>query len=476
MNNRREKQSTLEQINAQYGQLQPQAVDVEEAVLGALILEEGAYTRIERLITPDSFYKDEHRKICQCIKELTDKHVPVDLLQVTQSLKDKGILDDVGGPARVTELTRRVSSAAHIESHARIIAQKFLQRQIIRVCSEAQSNAYDDMQDVDDVLQHLHSELNNLEIDISGSVLTPKDGMIKVIDRIKQNLMVTSGITGLPTGLSSFDNFTGGFQNSDLIIMAGERSQGKTSFLVTVLNYLGAIGVPSSLISFEMSFLQLLARMISQDTGIPAKRILSQQMEGREINVVESSTIKNMPIYIDDNCPNTLSGVISSIRYLNKKYGVRFFGIDYLQLMKIGGNSRMTQEQELGMMARELKNVAKELDVVIAALSQLNRGEKHGQEPTLGRLRGSGQIEDAADTIIFVHRPETYGVEYMDETNYVSSKNRALLIIAKGRNIGTDKFEVGFTGATGLFHEDTFNDDLYNPDAFHESGSGDGPF
>lgn len=447
----------------------PHAIDIEEIVLGALLLEESAFARIERIIQPKSFYKEEHQIICQAIKDISDKHIPIDIKIVTRHLVDHGLIDKVGGIMNVMGIVKNVASSGHLEFHARIIAQKFMQREIIRICHESQAKAFDDTLDIEDVLHHLHSGLNNLEVDISGSILTPKDGMNRIYDRIKQNMSSVSGVTGLPTGIKSFDMFTGGFQDSDFVIFAAERSQGKTSFLVTVLNCLGNLGIPSSLLSFEMSFIQLLARMISQETGISAKRILSQQLTNAEIAIIEQCDVKNMPIYIDDNCPNTLSGVIASIRYLNKKHGVKFFGIDYLQLMKIGGNSRMTQEQELGTMARELKNVAKELNVIVVALSQLNRGEKYGQEPTLGRLRGSGQIEDAADTIVFIHRPETYGIEYMDDSNYVSSSKKASLIIAKGRNIGTDKFIVGFTGATGRFYEDTFDDSLYNPDAFHES-------
>jgi len=463
--------STIEEINAQYGKLPPQAIEVEEVVLGALMLEEDAYTKIERIIQPQSFYKEEHRKICQAVKELTDKHVPIDIMQVTQYLKDNSLLDKVGGPAYILGLTKNVASAAHIEFHARIIAQKFMQREIIRITSETQTKAYDDSEDIEDVLQHLHSGLNGLEVDISGSILTPKDGMEKLFDRIKQNLNSVSGITGLPTGIASLDRFTGGFQETDLVILAGERSQGKTSALITFLNHLGNTGTPSSLLSLEMSYTQLLARMVSQETGISAKNILNKQLSNTEITIIEKCSVWDMPVFIDDNCPNTLSGVIASIRYMNKKHGVKFFGIDYLQLMKVGGNVKMNQEEMLGTMARELKNIAKELNVVVVALSQLNRGEKYGQEPTLGRLRGSGQIEDAADTIIFVHRPETYGVEYLDEVNYVSSSGMAVLIVAKGRSIGVDRFNVKFTAATGRFHEDSLDDFNYNPDAFHESSN-----
>jgi replicative DNA helicase len=464
----RKAKSTIEEINAQYGKLPPQAIELEEIVLGALMLEEYAFAKVERIIQPKSFYKEVHQKICQAIKDISDKHMPVDLALVTQYLKDNDLLEEVGGPAYIIQLTKQVASAAHVELHARIIAQKFMQREIIRVCSESQAKAYDDSLDIEDVLQHLHSGLNNIEVDISGSILTPKEGMEMIVDRIKKNLMSNSGVTGLPSGIRSLDNFTTGFQYTDLIILAAERSQGKTSLLITILNHLGSLGIPCSLISFEMSFIQLLARMISQETGVSAKRMLGQQLQNHEITLIEKCGVKDVPIYIDDDCPNSLSGVIASIRYLNKKYGVKLFGVDYLQLMKIGGNSKMTQEQELATMARELKNAAKELDVVIIALSQLNRSEKYGQEPTLGRIRGSGQVEDAADTIIFVHRPESYGIEYMDDTNYISSKGMATLIVAKGRSIGTDRFDIKFEEATGRFHEDSADDFNFNPDAFHE--------
>ena len=488
---RNQRNRTIEDINAQYGKLPPQAIEVEEAVLGALMIESDAYSKVSDLLTPDVFYKTEHQKICLIIKELQEEEKKIDVLQVTQRLKDKGELGDIGGPAYITRLIKQVVSAAHIDYHIRIIIQKYLQRELIRVGSEIQNKAYDDTIDVQDSIDFAKFSLNSLDTVSPRNITSMKEGMKKVYERITKNYTSNGSITGYPYGHRTIDEFTGGMQMTDLLILAAEPSQGKTAFLLDLFKNLAEENIPTGIKSLEMSSVQLVARITSQETGVVGKRILNHKLDNPEIAKIDHSfsKLENFPIYIDDTHSSSLSSVTSFIRFLFEKYGVRVFGVDYLQLITSPDKSG-NREEALAVITRTLKNLAKELDVFIILLSQLKRDpSQKDHRPTLSRLRGSGQIEEAADLVVFIYRPETYGIEYLDSDNYsyVTSENKAIIIFAKGRNIGTSEFVLSFNKSIGTFKEDeitmfanTEPDNLsdlnYNPDQFHESSSKDDPF
>jgi len=466
------KQVSVEEINAQYGKLPPQAVDIERAVLGAMILERDAYPLVASIIKPESFYKEEHQIICNAVKKIHDSTGHVDLMQVTQYLRDHGLLDSIGGPKYLMDITRNVASAAHIEFHASIVAQKFMKRELIRISQELQNKSYDDTIDVIEVVDFVRSNISNLEKEHTSGIKSFNDGVDEVYDRIKLNIESNKDITGYPIGIKSIDEFTSGFQTTDLVFVAAEPGQGKTSFLLTSLVNISKTGEPVSVISFEMPFLQLVARVISQETDIPVKRILHQQLINDEITRIDNvaDEVRTLPIAVSDTHTNSLTATVSLIRHLYEKEGIRVFGIDYIQLMDISGE-RTGREEKLGKIARTLKNLAKELDILIIILSQLSRAEnKQNHRPTLDRLRGSGQLEEAADIVIFIYRPEVYGEDYVYilETDMIPSENKALIDFAKGRNIGTEKFIINFNKSSGKFHESSSSFD-YDPDKFHDS-------
>lgn len=464
------KNTNIEQINAQYGRVPPQAVEVEEAVIGSFMLEADAYKRMSAYVSPASFYKDEHQKICQAIHEIADSGNDVDLLQVTQKLKDKDELNEVGGPGYVTGLTSSVASAANLEFHVKIIAQKHIQRELIRISQETQNFAYDDSRDVQDTLEELRDKLHKIEGTGAIIAVQPEEAINDIYDRIKKNLESTSDITGAPTGLSELDLFMGGLQLSDFTIIAGEPGQGKTSLLITIGRSLSLNMFKFGMISLEMPPIQIYTKFLSQETGIPGKRILNSKLENNEIRMIDDVKEKfiNMDLYVDPSHSNTLNSVVASIRHMHRKYGVCHFGVDYIQRMATE-SKRSTTEEMLGTIAKTFKNLCKELNIHIVALSQLSKDDRKDHYPTMSRLRGSGQLQEAPDNIIFVYRPEEYGIDFINEE--IPSQNKAQIILAKGRNVGTFEMIADFENQTGIFKNQTsFDDFAYNPDQFTEPG------
>jgi len=467
----------IEDINAIYGKIPPQAIEVEEAVLGALMLEAEAYGRISTILKTESFYKEEHKKIFEVIKWLADNERAIDLLQVTQRIKDISQFEEIGGPEYITRLTNKVAAATNIEYHARIIEQKFIQREIIRISHEASNKAYDESIDVSDVINWASIQYGNIQSSPSSLIKTTEDLIPEIYNKIKENLELKRNTTGFPTGIQPYDEFTGGLQLTDLTIIAADSGQGKTSLLITFINNITKTNTPFSIMSLEMIGMQIITRVISQETNIPGKRILNKKLENHEIaqidDVIEET--KQKKIFIDESSNKTLDSILSNIRYLYIKYGIQLFGIDYIQLISVS-NNKIIREEKLALIARSLKNICKELNIHILALSQLSRDSTStNKRPTMSRLRGSGQIEEAADNIILIYRPEEFGIDYFD--NEEPAQGKAELILAKGRNVGTSSFIIRFNKETGrFFHEslDYINDPVEqnlfnNPDAFIES-------
>ena len=458
---------SVEQINAQYGKLPPQAIEVEEAVIGALIIESEAYPKVASILSNLSFYKDDHQKIFIRIKELHDAGRPIDMMQVVQSLKNNEELDLIGGPAYIAELVRNVSSAGHIEHWAKIIQQKFIQRELIRVSVEIQSSAYDDSLDVTEIIESASNKIADLFVTPETNIQTVKELLVSMHERIKLNYFSDNGITGFATGIPKLDKHTGGFQKTDFTIIAAETGQGKTSFAITITNNTTSLGNPVGFISIEMPAVQLIIKITSQETGISSGDIFKTKLSDKDIGIIESMDKKTETklLYIDDKS-KTLDSIVNSIRYIHRKFGVELFFIDYIQLIVIDG---LSQEDRLAKVSRTLANLAKELVINITALSQLKRsvGGSINHQPSIDRLRGSGQIEEAAVNIILIWRPEEYGVEYFDDDGYISTEGKALIDFAKGRNIGTDKFIIQFIKDVGLFIENKPNDE-YSPNEFIE--------
>ena len=446
--NNNKQNTTIDQINAQYGKLPPQAVDVEEAVLGALMLERDAYVSVADIIDTDSFYKDEHKKIFEAIKYLSTHEKPVDLLMVTQEMKNRNELDEVGGPLYITQLTSRVASAAHIEFHARIIAQKYIQRELIRVSSEIQTKAYDANMDVDDLIDFSETALFKVaEGNIKKETLPIKPILKEAAMLIEQASKREDGLSGVPTGFTALDRITSGWQKTDLIIIAARPAMGKTAFVLSMARNMAVEHKkPVGVFSLEMSSVQLANRLIAAETELGSEKIKNGRLEqwewenfNRKLKVLEDA-----PMFIDDTPALSIFEFRAKCRRLKMQHDIGVVIVDYLQLMTAGDAGRGSREQEVSMISRSLKAIAKELDIPILALSQLSRAveSREGRRPQLSDLRESGAIEQDADLVLFIHRPEYYGIT--EDENGNSLLGVAEIIIAKHRNGSVGDVQLAF--------------------------------
>lgn len=435
---KRNTKATIEEINAQYGKIPPQAVDVEEAVLGALMLEREAFIGIADLLIEESFYKEEHREIFKVIKDLSMRDQPVDLLIVTQELKNRGLLEKVGGPLYITQLTSKVASAAHLEFHARIIAQKHIQRELIRSCSEIQTNAYDDTKDVDELINEAESAIFKIsEGNIKKETQPIKPILKEAVQLIEEASKRKDGLSGIPSGFSKVDRITSGWQKTDLIIIAARPAMGKTAFVLSMARNMAVeFNKPVAIFSLEMSSIQLVNRMIASESELGSDKIKKGNLEGDDWDRLNKAIrrLDEAPVFIDDTPALSIFELRAKCRRLKMQQDIGIVLVDYLQLMTAGGDNRGSREQEVSMISRSLKAIAKELNIPIIALSQLNRSveSREGKRPQLSDLRESGAIEQDADMVIFIHRPEYYGITEDDEGN--SLRNVAEIIIAKHRN------------------------------------------
>jgi replicative DNA helicase len=440
--------STIEQINAQYGKLPPQALDVEEAVLGALMLERDAYVTVADIIDTNSFYKDEHRKIFEAIKYLSTHERPVDLLMVTQELKNRNQLEEVGGPVYITQLTSRVASAAHIEFHARIIAQKYIQRELIRVSSEIQAKAYDATIDVDDLIDFSETSLFKVaEGNIKKETLPIRPILKEAARLIEEASRREDGLSGIPSGFTALDRITSGWQKTDLIIIAARPAMGKTAFVLSMARNMAVEHrKPVAVFSLEMSSVQLVNRLIAAETELGSEKIKNGRLAewewehfNRKLNVLEEA-----PMFIDDTPALSVFELRAKCRRLKMQHDIGVVIVDYLQLMTAGTDGRGNREQEVSLISRSLKAIAKELDIPILALSQLNRSveSREGKRPQLSDLRESGAIEQDADLVLFIHRPEYYGIT--EDENGNSLLGVAEIIVAKHRNGSVGDVQLAF--------------------------------
>lgn len=437
-----------EVFNAEYGKIPPQAIEVEEAVIGAFMLEERAI--IENKLYPELFYKEEHRLIAETINELHKDGIKIDLLHVTQKIKDKGLIDKIP-PTFITHCTSRVSSAAHIEQHLKVLYEKMIRRNLIQLSSEISTKSYNENNDIDDVL----SLLNNNSFDVlefnGNHIVEFNQALAQLTKQINANKHEIN-ITGIPTGFVKLDQFTGGWQGTDLVTIAGETSQGKTSFALKLAVTAGMNEVPGAFYSTEMSILQLTARIVSAASEINAKRILFHALDNFELQKVTDTIFKlnYLPLYTD-NINNSLDAICLSIRRMKLKYDIKYAVVDYIQNMSY--EKGLSDEQNIAKIVKTFKNLAKELNITIFTLSQLARN-KERPFPTIGRLRGSGQIEETSDIVIMLYRPESYDIvsfppPFEDEEVF----DRAMIIIGKGRNIGTGSFLAKFTASTTCFED-----------------------
>ena len=446
-------------ISLEKGKIPPQAVDLEEAVLGAMMIDKKGIDDVIDILHPDAFYEIKHQEIYRVIYDLFQESKPIDLLTVSNALRKNAKLDLVGGDFHLIRLTQKVASSAHIEFHARIILQKYIQRRLISISSDIIENAYDETADVFDLLDNAEAKLfevtqGNLKKSSEGASELVKQALTKI-----QEISNKEGMSGLATGFTKLDAITSGWQPSDLIIIAARPGMGKTAFVISMaknmaIDFNHAVAV----FSLEMSSVQLITRMISSETGLTSEKLRKGNLEAHEweqLNV-KVKRLSDAPIFIDDTPSLSIFDLRAKARRLVSQHNVRIIVVDYLQLMTAGNNNKGggNREQEISMISRNLKALAKELEVPVIALSQLSRAvETRGgsKRPLLSDLRESGAIEQDADIVSFIFRPEYYGMTEWDDDDHTPCEGQGEFIIAKHRNGGLDNIRLKFTGHLAKF-------------------------
>ncbi len=446
-------------IPLELGKLPPQAPELEEAVLGAVMLEKGAISSVAEVLRPDSFYKEQHKVIFEAMLALFARHDPIDMLTVAEELRRKKSLDEVGGAAYIAHLTSRVASAAHADFHSRIIQQKYIQRELIRVSSDMLHSAFDDGMDVDDLLNESEKALFEIAQTNIKKETQPINVLVKeAIDRIAEIAARDDGFSGVPSGYTELDRITSGWQRSDLVIIAARPSMGKTAFVLSMTRRMAVEHKQHVVIfSLEMASIQLVNRLIVGETEIASEKIRNGKLTTQEWTQLEDKvkTLSEASIFIDDTPGISIFELRAKCRRLKLQDKLDIVIIDYLQLMTGSGDSKGNREQEVSTISRSLKALAKELDVPVIALSQLNRGVEARtgihKRPQLSDLRESGAIEQDADIVIFIHRPEKYGIT-QDEQG-MSLEGVAEIIIAKHRNGALDDVRLRFRQELARFEE-----------------------
>ena len=445
--------------------MQPQAVDIEKMVLGALMVDKDAFSVVSEILHPETFYESRSQKIYKAIQTLSLNEDPVDIMTVVEELKREGTLDDIGGAGYILELSERVASSAHIEYHAKILAQKYLARQLISFASVIETKAFDETVDVDELMQEAEGSLFELSQKNMRQDYTQIDPVVKQAVEILQKAAANKGgLTGIPTGYAKLDDYTSGWQRSDLVIIAGRPAMGKTSFALSLAKNIAVdYDTPIAFFSLEMNNVQLVNRLISNVCEIEGKKILNGQLDDEEWKRLDKNVrkLQAAPIYIDDTPGMSIFELRTKARRLVREKGVQVIMIDYLQLMNANGARFGSRQEEVSTISRSLKGLAKELDIPVLALSQLNRTVEgregiDGKRPQLSDLRESGAIEQDADMVLFGHRPEYYRIFTDEKGNDLHGK--AQIIIAKHRKGGTGDVLLNFRGEFTRFENPTDSD------------------
>lgn len=436
------------------GKIPPQAVDLEEAVLGALMLEKDALTNVIDILKVESFYKESHKVIFQAILDLFSESQPIDLLTVTTQLRKNGALEIAGGAFYVTELTSKVASAANIEYHARIITEQSIKRELIRISSEIQKDAFEDTTDVFELLDKMEQSMFEIsEKNIRKNYSDMRSIMRDAIAELEERKNQKDGLTGVPSGFTALDRVTSGWQKSDLVIIAARPAMGKTAFVLSVLrNAAVDHSRPVAIFSLEMSAVQLVNRLISSEAELDSEKIKKGTLADHEWAQLVHKTAKlsKAPLFVDDTPALSILELRAKCRKLKAQHDIQMVVVDYLQLMsgdsKNGGQGG-NREQEIASISRALKKIAKELSIPVIALSQLSRAvETRGgdKRPQLSDLRESGAIEQDADMVMFLYRPEYYGIT--EDEGGASTAGVGEVIIAKHRNGSLENVKLRFIG------------------------------
>jgi len=466
--------------------LQPQARELEEAVLGALMLEKDAFSRVSDILKGEYFYEQAHQTIFDAIQSLSLRQDPIDILTVQDQLKKMDKLEEVGGSLYLMKLTENVVSSAHLEYHSRIVAQKYLTRRLISYAMNIQGKAFDDTTDVKDLMQEAEAGLFEIsQQSMKKDVVQINPIIDEAFEQIRLASQRQDGLSGLTSGFRELDKITSGWQKSDLIIIAARPAMGKTAFVLSMAKNMAVdnnIGV--GVFSLEMSNVQLVNRLLVNVCEIPGEKIKNGQLSTQEWQQLnqESKRLYDAPIYIDDTPSLSIFEFSTKARRLVKEHNVQILMIDYLQLMNASGSKFGNREQEVSMVSRALKALAKELNIPIIALSQVNRASttraapngssnaNDAKRPQLSDLRESGAIEQDADIVCFIHRPEYYKIEVDSQGR--STAGKAELIVAKHRNGSTGDVRLNFRNIYAKFTDDMGDEVFYPSDPVGQDENG----
>jgi len=477
-------------FSLQKGKLPPQAVDLEEVVLGAMMIDKKGVDEVIDILQPEAFYKESHQLIFNAIISLFEKQEPIDIKTVSFQLKKDGNLNSVGGDYYLIELSQKVSSSAHIEFHSRIILQKFIQRKLISISNDIIEESYDETSDVFDLLDKAESKIYDIsQRNLKKNTQSAEDLVIAAKKKIEE-ISKKEGLSGIASGFGEIDRLTSGWQPSDLIIVAARPGMGKTAFTLSMARNISVENnMPVAFFSLEMSAIQLITRLISSETGLNSEKLRTGKLEKFEWELlnVKVTNLENAPLYIDDTPSLSIFELRAKARRLSSQFGIKLIVVDYLQLMTLGSSQKSgNREQEISTISRNLKALAKELDIPIIALSQLSRAvELRGgtKRPILSDLRESGAIEQDADIVSFLYRPEYYKIDEWDDEERSPALGQAEFIVAKHRNGGLSSIKLKFINSLGKFEnlssfENPFEyqskintDKKVNPDQAFESGS-----
>ena len=447
-------------VNLSDGKIPPQAIDLEEAVLGAMLIDEKGVNEIIELLSPEVFYKKSHQLIYESIERLFRESEPIDLLTVSADLKKNKNFESVGGDFYLINLSQKVSSSAHIEFHSRIILQKYIQRKLITISNEIIQKSYNESTDVMDLLDEAESKLYDVA---QGNIKTSTESAQNLVIRAKtriEEIAKQEGLSGVSTGFEKLDALTSGWQPSDLVIIAARPGMGKTALALSMARNISVKqNIPVAFFSLEMSSVQLITRLISSETGLSSDKLRTGKLadhEWQQLNI-KVSDLESAPLFIDDSPSLTIFELRAKARRLASSHGIKLIIIDYLQLMNIGSSNKAgNREQEISTISRNLKALAKELDIPVIALSQLSRAvETRGgtKRPILSDLRESGAIEQDADIVSFLYRPEYYGINEWDDEMKTPSEGQGEFIVAKHRNGALDSIKLKFIPNLGKFED-----------------------
>lgn len=451
-------------ISVQRGKIPPQAVDIEVAVLGALLIDVRGITEMADFLSPEMFYKEAHQIIFETIMEMYFENEGIDFITVSQRLKKKEKIDKIGGDYYLIELTKSVATSAHIEYHARIILQKYIQRSLIKNSSAIIENCYSDSSDVLEVLDHAYNHLNEVAEKSIQQQETPFPSIIRSQIEKGYKLYIGEIKAGIPTPIQQLTHKSGGWRDKELIIMAARPGMGKTSFALKAGIIAAEEGYPTAFFSLEMSKEQLTNRILSMEAKIDNGKFNISGLSEEDVTCAEAfeKKLSKIPFYIDDTAALTIEQFQIKAKRLRSKYGIRIIIVDYLQLMHSTAK-KGNREQEISAISRGLKKVSMDLGIPVIALSQLSRAvETRGgnKRPMLSDLRESGAIEQDADMVMFFYRPEYYSIEEWDDYDNSPTAGQAEYIVAKNRNGGLVRNRMRFDAKYTLFSDlDQHNDD-----------------